>query len=293
MLCKAPYMRKKVGITREMTILSDEARMAATPFPCGQCLPCRINKARVWTHRIMLENRTSSDSCFITLTYDEENCPDGGDLISSHLTNFIKRLRRRLEPKKIRYFGVGEYGEKSGRPHFHLIIFGIGREFKWHIEDIWKEGMTHVGEVNKDSSRYITGYVIKNWTRKDNEELKGRSPEFTRMSKMKGGIGYEAIEKIGEKLRENEYFRKRIVRELKYGKNHNMPLGRYLIGKLNDIQGIDRNEIENDFYEYQEEIFDKHMKEICFYDSVVKEKEGKRKSVVKKHKIWNKKRGII
>lgn len=37
--------------------------------PCGQCIACRLNKARQWSIRCMHEARYHSDNAFVTLTY--------------------------------------------------------------------------------------------------------------------------------------------------------------------------------------------------------------------------------
>lgn len=41
-----------------------------------------------------------------------------------HYQLFFKRLRK-WYGKPIRYFGTGEYGSKTQRPHYHFIIFGL------------------------------------------------------------------------------------------------------------------------------------------------------------------------
>ena len=65
---------------------------------------------------------------FGTLTYDDENLPRTEE---GHLTvriddgsAFIKRLRKN-SGRKLRYFISSEYGDKTGRPHLHFIIFGL------------------------------------------------------------------------------------------------------------------------------------------------------------------------
>lgn len=41
----------------------------SVPIPCGKCLGCRIDASRDWATRMMLEERDSIESWFITLTY--------------------------------------------------------------------------------------------------------------------------------------------------------------------------------------------------------------------------------
>ena len=92
---------------------------------CGQCRNCRINRRREWVGRMILEAKEHLFSSFVTLTYDDEHMPKDGSLCKKHLQQFIRRLRKALYPRKIRYYAVGEYGDKSWRPHYHLIVFGL------------------------------------------------------------------------------------------------------------------------------------------------------------------------
>ena len=93
-------------------------------YGCGQCLPCRINKKRVWTHRIMLESSLHTDNAFVTLTYSDENLPKDGSLVPRHVQLFLKKVRKEIEPARLRFFCVGEYGDRTQRPHYHVALFG-------------------------------------------------------------------------------------------------------------------------------------------------------------------------
>lgn len=200
------------------------------PCPCMQCMPCRVGKAKEWSSRLMLEKDNVSHSAFITLTYtseelvhvDAENWtadkPLIPTLVPKHVQNWLKRLRQvvaRTDGRSIRYFLVGEYGSDKGRPHYHAALFGfpsclMGRTLRnrkgeaiccWPcktIEKTWGLGRIDVGELNKDSASYITKYVTKKWTKEDTwtqQKLKGRHPEFVRMS-LNPGIGADAIKSL-------------------------------------------------------------------------------------------------
>ena len=90
-------------------------------YGCGQCMPCRHLRRKVWAHRIMLEAGQWNENCFMTLTYDDKHLPSDGSLDPKHLTDFIKRLRFHYRDRSIRYFACGEYGDDSWRPHYHLV----------------------------------------------------------------------------------------------------------------------------------------------------------------------------
>lgn len=110
--------------------------------PCGQCLECRIQQTRVWADRCVLEAKQWNDNYFITLTYDDCNVPSNGSLNKRDYQLFLKRLRKRFPDTKIRYLISGEYGDRSMRPHFHLILFNLPlkdltdkfKEAEWELE---------------------------------------------------------------------------------------------------------------------------------------------------------------
>lgn len=99
--------------------------------PCGVCLDCLEKEATMWAHRIADEASLYKDNCMLTLTYAEDRL----SLNRRDLTLFLKRLRKHLEPQKIRFFYCGEYGSKGKRPHYHVIVFG------WRPNDLvlWKK----------------------------------------------------------------------------------------------------------------------------------------------------------
>lgn len=222
MLCKKPYWKGNQA------------------YGCGQCLFCRINKRRLWTHRILLESLMHTDNAFITLTYSPENLPENGTLVPKHLTDYIKRLRKNYG-QAIRYYAVGEYGDKSCRPHYHIAAFGIHFQNS-AIGKSWKYGHIHSGTITKDSAQYIASYTVKKLTSKDDARLCGRYPEFARMSR-KPGIGAGAVAKIARDL-ETKEGSELIAKMLDVpstithdGKQ--WPIGRYLKQRLRDEIGYE------------------------------------------------------
>ena len=88
-------------------------------IPCGKCLSCRLNRARDWANRCVLEASNFKENSFVTLTYEDAYVPK--KLCKSAVQLFIKKLRN--DGFKIRYFAVGERGDEKGRPHYHIIVF--------------------------------------------------------------------------------------------------------------------------------------------------------------------------
>lgn len=145
-------------------------------LPCGRCPSCLKAYSKQWSVRLMLESLFHEDMCFITLTYSDENLPGDHRVHKDELQRFMKRLRIAYPDKIIRYFGCGEYGEQTHRPHYHMILFGINfddgqavsfNELKQPVKDspkllkIWKLGHVSVGEVTPESCAYVARYSLK------------------------------------------------------------------------------------------------------------------------------------
>lgn len=227
-----------------------------TPFGCGRCRPCRINRRRQWMWRQYLESLCHEENCFVTLTYRDEDLPEGASVRPDHMSSFVKRLRERVKPTRFRFFGVGEYGDESERPHYHLSLFGlsgvtdrIGREVRFYgaagfISECWPYGNVMVAEFNELTAQYVAGYVVKKMTAKEDDRLNGRHPEFARMS-LRPGLGAMAMPKIIQQLRDTgqEWILETDVpRSLKLGKR-SIPLGRYLLRKLREEAGFSEEKI--------------------------------------------------
>lgn len=74
----------------------------------------------------------------------------------------MKRLRKSVEPRRIKYYGCGEYGELNKRPHYHAILFGIHAiKDRQLIENAWPCGFVYCGSVTYESARYVADYTSK------------------------------------------------------------------------------------------------------------------------------------
>lgn len=241
-------------------------------FPCGKCINCRVNQANVWKGRIILEQTMHPDSCFVTLTFDDDHIPDPAHVDKAVLQDYVKRLRKIVAPTLFRYYGVGEFGDKSFRPHYHIVLFGLSiLEHRKQIREAWQNnGFIDIGELNHKSANYITGYITKKVLKDLNKHPTsyGKPDEFAIMSRgtrkesmFRGGIGAPAIEKIKEKMAENSWYKEQLIASLKVGKGH-LPLGRYLKLKMNDWQDTNFADRLVRFFLNQERQNEKYKKQV-------------------------------
>ena len=116
---------------------------------------------------------TPGQECaFVTLTYADPQVPfvhhEETDqwvwtLDKKHLQKYLRAVRdaaHRLD-LGFRYFACGEYGEKTGRPHYHLIAFGLGVGAAKIFDSLWTKGFTTTYEANARTMSYVAKYCLK------------------------------------------------------------------------------------------------------------------------------------
>lgn len=222
-------------------------------LPCNQCIGCRIDRSKKWAVRLLHEAELHEKTAFITLTYNDETLlarrqereptvpctpplksatssavdidtyahakprAHADSLRPRDVQLFMKRLRKDLSKRnpfgKVRFYLVGEYGDKYGRPHYHIALYGedfSDDRVKWRtsgdytcyrssrLERLWPHGNSEIGELTIDSATYVAGYIMKKVNGKKADEHYRResadgtiywiTPEFALMSR-KPGIG--------------------------------------------------------------------------------------------------------
>lgn len=193
---------------------------------CGKCVPCRKKRASAWSFRLVQEEKRCLSSNFITLTYatDHAQYSQNGwlNLDKSDLQNFIKRLRKlQSHQTPIKYYACGEYGGKTNRPHYHVILFNAELETiqsAWSLENR-KIGEVHYGDVNVRSINYSLKYISKPSRVGELGETDDRQIEFALMSK---GIGDNYLTEAMVKWHHAEPY-KRMYCNLTDGKKISMP----------------------------------------------------------------------
>jgi len=153
--------------------------------------------------------------------------PDDRGLRKTDAQKFLKKLRFKLNHKKLRFFMCGEYGDQPdpgttlGHPHYHLLIFnhefpdpeiigttkmGFPIYTSRICEKIWGKGFVTIGEVNGKTAGYVARYNMKkiggdlaadHYQKPDpvTGELQPVIPEYVSMS-LKPGIGFDWYKKF-------------------------------------------------------------------------------------------------
>lgn len=204
--------------------------------PCGKCIGCRLDYSRMWSLRSMHESKMYDKNCFVTLTFNDEHIPDDASVHKKYIQSWLKRFRKKYG-EGIRYMLCGEYGEKTSRPHYHILFynFDFPDKYVWSerrgniyyrspgLEDVWRDacssesnGFSVIGDVTFESSAYVARYVTKKILGyKASAHYKGREPEFLLTSRMPGlgnlffkkyyndffNVGYCLIENDGRKFK--------------------------------------------------------------------------------------------
>lgn len=178
-------------------------------------------------------------SCFVTLTYSDKHLPKDYSLDVTHFQKFVKRLRKAFpiccevvnpvtkEPESacgskgsFRFFHCGEYGDETGRPHYHALLFGVDfhldrtvasargaqRLFESPtLDSKWGLGACRIGALSFQSAAYVARYVMKKVTGPRAEEhytfvnprtgeVFVQKPEYVTMSR-RPGVGAKWFER--------------------------------------------------------------------------------------------------
>lgn len=155
---------------------------------------------------------TAKSRTRVTRTHEET---EAASLSKRDLQAFTKRLNEETRRKRgagVKYYACGEYGERTGRPHYHIAVYGEDfsddRQFWKHarsghplwrssrLKRLWPHGDADIGDLTFESAAYVARYIMKKITgtmahdhykRVDRE---GREywlePEFSVMSRRPG-----------------------------------------------------------------------------------------------------------
>lgn len=198
-------------------------------MPCRWCTQCRIDRRYVLESRINAEVQyyefRGRNSTFATVTYDDPHLPRDGSLKRGDAKKLMHRLRmhyrRHTDIGDYKYICVGEYGDKLGRPHYHMILIGVPLDQSFHLAREWSYGTVDLKPLLPGGIRYVIKYIDKQVHGKYAEELYGDMEQpFMLQSR---GIGerymlanldhmlaYEYINKNGARSSIPHYYRDKL-----------------------------------------------------------------------------------
>lgn len=140
---------------------------------CGKCLNCLENKKKEKALRLIHEMNNYKFKLFVTLTMDDLRASRNKDGLTEirkrELNNYIKRLQYYelkynggdKKAPKLKYIACGEYGAKSGRAHYHLVIL-CNRFIHFQIKKNWNRGHVDIQALKDVRAVYYTaGYSDK------------------------------------------------------------------------------------------------------------------------------------
>jgi len=247
---------------------------------CGKCPSCYYTKVGGMSFRLMVEEKQSLSSHFLTFTYAPDNIvytPFGRrSLCKYDLQNFFKRLRKNHEGHRnynnpIKYYAVGEYGSETRRPHYHAIVFNCDIEL---VEKAWTLDGKLIGDIYYgDVCESSVGYTLKYLSKPRNAGMFGdddRQREFALSSK---GIGISYLTNNMRAWHKADFYNRRYL-TLNGGLKVAMP--RYYYEKLYD--GYERDLLtmsgslcrQDDFYnEFISMPYEKRMEDISLFEKRV------------------------
>lgn len=264
----------------------------------------------------MLEATQHKSCAFVTLTYSDDNLPTTDDGLPTvrpkDTQDWLKRFRKAIEPDKVRYFLVGEYGDETFRPHYHLALFGYPGCFNLTtqyrkgklcccrvcdtIDKTWGLGHVYVGHLTSESAQYVAGYTVKKMTSPSDTRLAGRHPEFARMSR-RPGLGANALHDVASSILEFNLDKTQIdvPSSLRHGKKI-LPLGRYLqkrlrelVGKSQDVPEEILEAIQKDLSELRKTAFDNSR---SFSEEVANAGREHRRQMEKRNQIFKRRKPL-
>lgn len=147
--------------------------MMNSPYPCGHCYECLSRKRSDWSLRLQEQKKFTNVAYHAILTYNNENLPrtsNGLPNVSKRDCQlFLKRLRHVFPDRKLSYFLVSEYGTRTQRPHYHIILFNVPNLPNDLMVDILQSNWQN-GHVRRRSSYVVNDaqlhYILKdiyNW----------------------------------------------------------------------------------------------------------------------------------
>ena len=229
--------------------------------PCGKCSECLNARSKMYALRCLMEARMHDDVCSLILTYDNQHLGNN-QLNYDHVVSFFKRLRRYVQyhygKQQLKFFVCGEYGERKGRMHWHMLVFGWKpdpdkerfvpysggknntdiRYKSLKLQQLWRQGYVDVTDFDDTHAFYIARYVQKKFVKGSDLDSTIRQP-MREKKYCSPGLG-------------NEYFFKHMKTFLREGKievsGHIYPIPRCFKDLMKKLVSDDE-EFQTDYYD--------------------------------------------
>lgn len=154
-----------------------DQKLPGVPVACGKCLTCALRRRGQWTTRGVLEAKAQlqagRQSFMLTFTFAPEHLPRDLNIDLRVYQLLIKRLRKEFGPR-VRIQGIGEYGGRFQRPHYHLSVFGLdlddlvpsraGGFQSARIAKLWPFGLHDIIPATAQSIGYVAAHQLKDLT---------------------------------------------------------------------------------------------------------------------------------
>lgn len=202
---------------------SEAYKNGLTEYTCGKCPECLSKRASEWALRCTAQARESRSAVMVTLTYDTYKYDKQGNIIGENEPDtsirvckrdcqlFMKRLReyfaRTKDIKDIKYLITAEYGKRTGRAHYHALLFNVSFDdlipYKKSkrgnqiyksptLTRLWKKGICTVDSINVSGAiaRYCTKYCVKDYGIDDTFMLVSHNVGIDELLRTFNGLNY-------------------------------------------------------------------------------------------------------
>lgn len=219
-------------------------------YGCGKCRACRVNKQRGLIARNLLESWDYDfrENWFVTLTYES---PPREGVSPKAVRNFVRRMRRRYP--SIRYFIASERGTRTGRPHYHGLLYGVRLDLAT-LDEAWDQGRTQGRRLSPERIAYACKYTVKGLDANAPALPEGENPDFARWSKSPplGSSYLPALARTFFSGHGDAYYREHfdVFRHVRID-GEIYPLDRYMVRKLRELCGVPQHDVARDMRRMQ------------------------------------------
>jgi len=183
---------------------------------CGRCSSCLFKAIMAKTGAMLNESQYSGDVCSITLTYrNDEGSNTRADLshkmlTPSHIRTFRERLRRDSHYGRFRSLIAGEYGDLTGRAHWHCILWSENGESlpefpydeRFQFKH-WDHGHCFARpNPGQAGFQYVAGYAIKSLLGADVGSTWAKPSQLYLTASRRPVLGYRIFAELGVRAAE-------------------------------------------------------------------------------------------